>query len=69
MKHQHKSTTSSTSYWLVRQNHQDADWVKRSMKHDFETQWAVNCYSSQTWQEIELIRDQTDDHKHSRRDK
>ncbi len=39
------------------------------MKHDFETQWAVNCYSSQTWQEIELIRDQTDDHKHSRRDK
>ncbi len=39
------------------------------MRHDFETQRAVNRCSSRTWQEIESTRDQTDDHRHSRRDK
>jgi len=29
----------------------------------------VNHYLSWTWQEIESTRDQTDDHKHFRRDK
>ena len=29
----------------------------------------MNRCSSRTWQEIELTRDQTDDHKYSRRDK
>ncbi len=57
------------SSWSVEQDHQDVDWAKRSTRHDFETEWAVNCCSSQTWQEIESTRDQTDDYKHSRRDK
>ncbi len=57
------------SYWSVRWDHQDADWAKRSMRHDFETQWAVNHCSSWTWQEIELTKDQTDDHRHFKRDK
>ncbi len=57
------------SYWSVRQDHQDADWAKRSTRHDFETQQAVNHCLSQTWQEIESTKDQTDNHKHSRRDK
>ncbi len=39
------------------------------MRHDFETQWTVNYYSSWTWQKIKSIKDQTDDHKHFRRDK
>ncbi len=39
------------------------------MRHNFETQWAVNRCSSWTWQEIESTRDQTDDHKHSKRNK
>ncbi len=45
------------NYQSVRWDHQDADRVKRSMRHDFETQWAVNCCSSWTWQEIESTRD------------
>ncbi len=57
------------SYWSVRWDHQDADQAKRSMRHDFETQRAVNHCLSWTWQEIESTRDQTDDHKHSRRNK
>ncbi len=57
MKHQHESTTSSISSWSVEQNYQDVDRAKKSMRHDFETEWAVNCCSSQTWQEIELTRD------------
>ncbi len=39
------------------------------MRHDFETQWTVNRCSSRTWQEIESTKGQTDDHRHSRRDK
>ena len=39
------------------------------MRHDFETQRAMNRCSSWTWQEIESTRDQTDDHRHSERDK
>ena len=69
MRHQHESTTLSMSYQSVRQDHQDADRAKRSTKHDFETEQAVNRCSSWTWQEIESTRNQTDDHKHSRRDK
>ncbi len=45
------------SLWSVEQNYQDVDRAKKSMKHDFETEWAVNCCSSQTWQEIESTRD------------
>ncbi len=57
------------SSWSVERDHQDVDQAKRSMRHDFETEWAVNHCSSRTWQEIESTKDQTDDHKHSRRDK
>ncbi len=69
MKHQHESTTSSISSWSVERDHQDVDRAKRSTRHDFETEWAMNRCSSQTWQEIESTKDQTDDHRHSRRDK
>ncbi len=34
------------SYWSVRRDHQDADQVKRLMRHDFETQWAMNRSTS-----------------------
>ena len=57
------------SLWSVERDHQDVDQAKRSMRHDFETERAVNRCSSRTWQEIESTRDQTNDHKHSRRDK
>ncbi len=46
MRHQHESTTLSMSYQSVRQDHQDADRAKRSTKHDFETEQAVNRCSS-----------------------
>ena len=39
------------SYWSVRQDHQDADRAKRSTRHDFETQWAMNQFTSQSHQE------------------
>ncbi len=51
MKHQHKSTTSSMNYWSVKQDYQDADQAKRSTKHDFETQQAMNWFTSQSHQE------------------
>ena len=57
------------SSWSVERDYQDVNWAKRSMKHDFETEWAVNCCLSWTWQEIESTRDQTNDHRHSKRDK
>ncbi len=57
------------SSWSVEWNHQDVDWVKRSTKHDFETEWAVNCCLSWIWQEIELTKDQINDHKHFKKDK
>ncbi len=69
MKYQHESTTSSMSYQSIRRDHQDADRAKRSTRHDFETEWAVNHCLSQTWQKFESTRDQTDDHRHSKRDK
>ena len=69
MKHQHESTTSSMSSWSVEWDHQNVDWAKRSTRHDFETERAVNRCSSWTWQEIESTRDQTDDHRYFRRDK
>ncbi len=56
------------SYWLIRRDHQDADQAKRSMRHDFETQRAMNWCSSQSHQETWWARDQSNDNKHSRRD-
>ncbi len=67
MKHQHESTTSSMSYWSVRRDYQDADRAKRSTRHDFETQWAMNWYLSRSHQETWWARDQSNDNKHSRR--
>ncbi len=69
MRHQHESTTSSMSSWSFERDYQDVDRAKKLTKHDFETERAVNRCSSWTWQEIESTRDQTDDHRHSRRDK
>ncbi len=51
MKHQHRSTTQSMSYRSVKRDHQDADRAKRSTRHDFETQQAMNQCSSQSHQE------------------
>ncbi len=56
------------SYWSVRRDHQDADWAKRSTKHDFETQRAMNQCSSQSHQETWWAKDQSNDNRHSRRD-
>ncbi len=39
------------NYQSVRWDHQDADWAKRSMRHDFKTQWAMNWFTSQSHQE------------------
>ncbi len=68
MRHQHESTTSSMSYWSVRRDHQDADRAKRSTKHDFETQQAMNQSTSRLHQETWWARDQLNDNKHLRRD-
>ncbi len=57
MKHQHKSTTSSMSYWLVRRDHQDVDRAKRSTKHNFETQWVMNWSTSWLHQETWWVKD------------
>jgi len=51
MRHQHESTTSSMNYRSVRRNHQDADRAKRSTRHDFETQRAMNRSTSRSHQE------------------
>ncbi len=56
------------SYQSIRWDHQDADRVKRSTRHDFETQWAMNWSTSQSHQETWWTRDQLNDNKHSRRD-
>ncbi len=56
------------SSWSVEQNHQDVDQAKRSTKHDFETEWAVNQFTSQAYQEIEWARSQLNNNKHSERD-
>ncbi len=39
------------SYWSIRWDHQDANWAKKSTKHDFETQWVMNQCLSQSHQE------------------
>ena len=39
------------NYWSVRQDHQDADRVKKLTRHDFETQQAMNQSTSQSHQE------------------
>ena len=39
------------SYQSVRQDHQDAGRAKRSTRHDFETQQAMNQCSSRSHQE------------------
>ena len=67
MRHQHESTTSSMSYWLVRRDYQDADRAKKSMRHDFETQWAMNQSTSWSHQETWWVKDQSNNNKHSRR--
>ncbi len=51
MKHQHELTTSSISYQSVRRDHQDADRAKKSTRHDFETQQAMNQSTSRSHQE------------------
>ncbi len=68
IKHQHKSTTSSMSYQSVRWDHQDADWAKRSTKHDFETQWVMNWSTSWSHQKTWWARDQLNDNRYSRKD-
>ncbi len=57
------------SSWSVERNHQDVDRAKRSMRHDFETEQAVNHCLSWTWQEIESTRNQINDHRYFKRDK
>ncbi len=61
MKHQHKSTTLSMSYWSIKWNYQDADSAKRSMRHDFETQQAMNQCLSWSHQETWWARNQLND--------
>ncbi len=39
------------SYRSVRRDHQDADRAKKSTRHDFETQQAMNQCSSRSHQE------------------
>ena len=56
------------SYWSVRWDHQDADQAKRSTKHDFKTQWAMNQCSSWSHQETWWAKDQSNDNKYSRKD-
>ncbi len=56
------------NYWSVRWDHQDADWAKRSIRPDFETQQAMNQCSSQSHQETWWARDQSNNNRHSRRD-
>ncbi len=68
MKHQHESTTLSMNYRSVRRDYQDADRAKRSTRHDFETQQAMNQCSSQSHQETWWAKDQSSDNRHSRRD-
>ena len=69
MKHQDQRTTSSVSYWLLERDYQDVKWIKRSVKHDFEMQWALNRSTNQTYQETKTARDQSCINEHSRRDK
>jgi len=56
------------SSWSVEQDHQDVKWVKRSTKHDFEMQWALNHSTSWTYSETETAKDQLHDNEHSKRD-
>jgi len=68
MKHQHESTTLSMSYQSIRRDHQDADRAKRSTRHDFETQRAMNQSTSWSHQETWWAKDQSNDNKHLKRD-
>jgi len=56
------------SLWSVEQDHQNVDRAKRSMRHDFETEWAVNRFTSWAYQEIEWVKSQLNNNKHSERD-
>ncbi len=69
MKHQDQRTTSSMSYWSFKRDHQDVKWTKRSARHDFEMQQALNHSTNQTYQETETARDQSHVNEHSKRDK
>jgi len=55
------------SLWSVERNHQDVRWVKRSTRHDFEMQWALNHFTDQTYSEIETARDQLHVNEHFRK--
>ncbi len=68
MKHQDQRTTSSVSFWSVRWNYQDANWAKRSTRHDFEMQQALNHSLSWTYQETETTKDQLHDNRHFKED-
>ncbi len=56
------------NYWSVEQDHQDADRTKRSTRHDFETQWAMNWFTSWSHQETWWAKDKLNNNRHSRRD-
>ncbi len=51
--------------WSVERDHQDVDQAKRSTRHDFETEWAVNRSTSWAYQKTEWARSQSNDNKHS----
>ncbi len=56
------------SSWSVERDHQDVRWAKKSTRHDFKMQWALNRSTSWTYSETETARDQSHDHEHSKRD-
>ena len=68
MRYQHKLTTSSMSYQSVRWDYQDADQAKKSTRHDFETQQAMNQCSSRSYQETWWAKDKSNNNRHTRRD-
>jgi len=68
MKHQDRRTTTSVSYWSLERDHQDVKWAKRSTRHDFETQRAMNWSTDWSHQETWWVRDQSNNNRHSRRD-
>ena len=57
------------SYWSLERDHQDVEWAKRSTKHDFEMQQALNHSTDWTYLETETARDQLRVNEHFRRDK
>ena len=68
IKHQDQRTTTSVSSWSVEWDHQDVRWAKRSTRHDFEMQQALNRSTSQTYSETETAKDQSHHNEHFKRD-